>query len=44
MIIQINATVCAAVDHGAGGQHKIASRDQRGKVQQGPGKGIHQAE
>ena len=24
MIIQINATVCAAVDHGEGLQHKIA--------------------
>ena len=24
MIIQINATVCAAVDHGEGGQLKIA--------------------
>jgi hypothetical protein len=29
MIIQINATVCAALDHGQGGQPKIAGRDQR---------------
>ena len=29
MIIQINATVCAAVDHGEDGQHKIAGSDQR---------------
>jgi hypothetical protein len=29
MIIQINATVCAAVDHGEGEQLKIAGRDQR---------------
>jgi hypothetical protein len=29
MIIQINATVCAAVDHGDGGQHKIAGSDYR---------------
>jgi hypothetical protein len=27
MIIQMNATVCAAVDHGEGGQLKIAGRD-----------------
>ena len=29
MIIQINATVCVAVDHGEGGRFKIAGRDQR---------------
>ena len=39
MIIQINATVCAAVDHGEGGQHKIAGSDQRRRVQGGEGKG-----
>ncbi len=39
MIIEINATVCAAVDHGEGGQLKIAGRDQRKVVQQGQGKG-----
>ena len=33
MIIQINATVCAALDHGEGRQLKIAGSDQvtRGK-------------
>ena len=29
MIIQINATVCAAVDHGEGGQLKIAGSERR---------------
>ena len=29
MIIQINATVCAAVDHGDDRQHRIAGSDQR---------------
>ena len=39
MIIQINATVCAAVDHGEGRQLKIAGRDQRKMMQERPGKG-----
>jgi hypothetical protein len=34
MIIQINATVCAAVDHGGGGQFKIAGRGQRDEMQE----------
>jgi hypothetical protein len=29
MIIQINATVCAAADHGEYWQHKIAGNNQR---------------
>jgi hypothetical protein len=29
MIIQINATVCAAIDHGDDRQHKIAGSDPR---------------
>ena len=33
MIIQINATVCAAVDHGEDRQHKIAGSDYRKWVQ-----------
>ena len=32
MIIQINATVCAAADHGEDRQHKIAGSDQRNWV------------
>jgi hypothetical protein len=44
MIIQINATVCAAVDHGGGEQVKIAGRDQRKMVQEGQGRGSYQAE
>ena len=43
MIIQINATVCAAVDHGEGGQLKIAGRDQRKMVQEGQERGSYQA-
>jgi hypothetical protein len=39
MIIQINATVCAAVDHGQGGQLKIAGRDQGDDGERRPGKG-----
>jgi hypothetical protein len=39
MIIQINATVCAALDHGAGGQLKIAGRDKRKMVQESQGRG-----
>jgi hypothetical protein len=39
MIIQINATVCAAVDHGEGGQLMISGRDQRKMVQEGLGRG-----
>ena len=35
MIIQINATVCAAADHGGNRQHKIAGSDRRGRVQGG---------
>ncbi len=31
MIIQMNATVCAAVDHGDDGQYKIAGSDRRRK-------------
>ena len=44
MIIQINATVCAAVDHGEGEQLKIAGRDQRKMLQEGQGRGSYQAE
>ena len=44
MIIQINATVCAAVDHGEGGQLKIAGRDQRKMVQEGQERASYQAE
>ena len=39
MIIQINATVCAAVDHGQGGSSRPLGRDQRKMVQEGPGRG-----
>ena len=35
MIIQINATVCAAADHGDDRQHKIAGSDQGKRVQEG---------
>ena len=31
MIIQMNATVCADVDHGEAGQLKIAGSDQEGE-------------
>jgi hypothetical protein len=43
MIIQINATVCAALDHGQGGQLKIAGRDLRRMMQEGPERGSYQA-
>jgi hypothetical protein len=43
MIIQINATVCAAVDHGAGGQLKIAGRDERKWAQEGQERRSYQA-
>ena len=33
MIIQINATVCAALDHGAGGSSRSLDSDQRRRVQ-----------
>jgi hypothetical protein len=39
MIIQINATVCVAFDHGEGGQLKIAGRGQPKMVQEGMGRG-----
>ena len=42
MIIQINATVCAAPDHGDDRQHKIAGRDQRKTVQERQARGIDQ--
>ncbi len=32
MIIQINATVCAAVDHGDDRRRRIADSDQRRRV------------
>jgi hypothetical protein len=38
MIIQINATVCVAFDHGEGGQLKITGRGQRKMVQEGLGR------
>jgi len=44
MIIQINATVCAALDHGQGRQFKIAGRDQRKMVQESKERGSYQAE
>jgi hypothetical protein len=37
MIISINATVCAAADHGEEGQHKIAGNDQRRRCGKGVG-------
>jgi hypothetical protein len=40
MIIWINATVCAAEDHGGAGQLKIAGRDQREDGARRPGKGL----
>jgi hypothetical protein len=43
MIIQINATVCAALDHGQGRQLKIAGRDLQRMMQGRSGKGIYQA-
>jgi hypothetical protein len=33
MIIQINATVCAAVDHGDGERRKIADSNERRRMQ-----------
>jgi hypothetical protein len=42
MIIQMNATVYAAVDHGEQGRHKIAGSDQRGVVQGGRGRASEQ--
>ena len=44
MIIQINATVCAAVDHGEGGQLNIAGRSWREDGAKGQGRGSYQAE
>jgi len=44
MIIQINATVCAAVDHGEGGQLKTAGRDQRKMGRKAKEGGSYQAE
>jgi hypothetical protein len=44
MIIEINATVCTAVDHGQGGQLKIAGRDQREDRAKSQGRGSYQAE
>ena len=44
MIIQINATVCAAVDHGEGGQLKIAGIGERKMVHEGQGRGSYQEE
>jgi hypothetical protein len=35
MIIQINATVCAAVDHGDNRCHKVAGSDREREVIQG---------
>jgi hypothetical protein len=35
MIIWINATVCAAGNHGADGWHKIAGRNQGKEAQEG---------
>jgi hypothetical protein len=35
MIIQINATVCAAEDHGEDEQWKIADGDKHRRVQEG---------
>jgi len=35
MIIQINATVCAAADHGDGAWRKIAGRDRWRRAQNG---------
>ncbi len=39
MIIQMNATVCADVDHGDNGQHKIAGSDQCRRAQGGRRRG-----
>ncbi len=44
MIIQMNATVCAAADHGEDRQHKIAGSGQRKRVQQRKGEQIDQEE
>jgi hypothetical protein len=35
MIIQMNATVCAAEDHGEDGRHEIAGSDRRRSAQAG---------
>ena len=35
MIIQINATVCAATDHGEDRRHKIAASDGYGECRKG---------
>jgi hypothetical protein len=43
MIIQINAMVCAAADHGEGGQVKIAGRGQREDGAKGQERGSYQA-
>lgn len=40
----LNAKVCAAVDHGQGGQLKIAGGDQPKIMQEGQGRGIYQVE
>ena len=42
MIIQINATVCAAVDHGDDMWHEIAGSDQGRKMQTGRERGSDQ--
>ena len=44
MIIQINATVCAAVNHGGERQHKIAGSDQRWRLQRGHERASNQEE
>jgi len=38
MIIQINATVCAAEDHGEDERQKIAGRDKHRRVQKREGR------
>jgi hypothetical protein len=43
MIIQIDATVCAALDHGQGGLLKTAGRDLRRVMQEGRERGSYQA-
>jgi len=42
MIISINATVCAAADHGEDWQHKIVRNDRRKTVQERRARGIDQ--
>jgi hypothetical protein len=44
MIIQVNAMVCAALDHGQGGQLKTAGRDLRRMMQECRERGSYQAE